>query len=78
MDATPHVYYVDIAGFSNLFSAFTTAGRVVYPSTLVISIESYGEFTTSRSLYARKMQAVKTHIDRYVQSGVLPIINDDN
>ena len=59
-------------------AAFVTAGRVTYPLTLIINIDSYGEFTTSRLKYAAKMQTINAYIDRYVQAGVLPIINDDN
>ncbi len=60
------------------FPAFITAGRVTYPLTLIINIDSHGEFTTARLKYAAKMQIINAYIDRYVQAGVLPIINDDN
>jgi len=60
------------------FGAYVSAGRITYPSTLIIDIDSSGEFTHNRPLYARKMNIIKTYINRYVQAGVSVIFNDDN
>lgn len=64
--------------FYGLWEDHISSGCQVYPSTLIINIESYGEFQSDRTLYSKKMEVVRQYISRYIQSGILPVINDDN
>ena len=70
--------FLDLDVIIGMWEGVLSSGSRVYPPTLVVNVESRGEFQSDRTLYGRKIEFVKTFVDRYTQSGTLTVINDDN